>query len=87
MTKKIIIALIVVIVLIVLAVLLFQTKELPEEIIPPKPTGNVEDLKEALSQELVDMESVLLEESEADLIISDSELLDDFGQSINEDEL
>jgi len=86
MVKKIIIALIIV-VLIVLAVLYFQTKEPSEEIVPPEATGNVDDLKEALLQELVNMESVLLEELEVASVLSDSELLDGFGQSINEDEL
>lgn len=87
MIKKIIIALIIIIVLVVLVLLILQTKESSEEIVPPEATGNVEDLKRALSQELIDMESVLLDESEADLIVSDDELLNNFGQSINEDEL
>lgn len=85
--KKIIIALIIVIVLVVFAILIFQDKESSEETMLPKATGNVNDLRKALSQELIDIEPILLDESEADLIISDEELLDNFGQSINEDEL
>lgn len=59
-----------------------------EGITPPEATGNVEDVEDALLQELTDMENIFLEEdASADLILSDDSILDDFGQSINENDL
>ena len=86
MMKKLIIILAIILFL-VLAFLVFQSKESFKEIVPPEATGKVDDLNKSLTQELVDTEETLLDDFEVDLIISDEELLNNFGESINENEL
>jgi hypothetical protein len=57
-------------------------------LVPPAPTGNVNDLVEALLREISDEQALLNEEEvDAELILSDSKEISDFGQSINENEL
>ena len=59
-----------------------------EEIIPPPATGNIDDVVNALTKEFVDEESVVNQEnSEVDLVIGDNQEINDFGQSVNENEL
>ncbi len=55
---------------------------------PPVATGNVNDLVEALLREISDEQSLLNEEeTDAELILSDSKEISDFDQSINENDL
>jgi len=57
-------------------------------LVPPAATGNVNDLVEALLREISDEQGLLNEEEvDAELILSDSKEISDFGQSINENEL
>lgn len=88
MSKKIFITLIIIL-LILLLVWYFLPKQPEEsEIVLPEATGNVDDLENALLMELADIESMLLEEDlDADLIISDNVEIDNFGQSVDENEL
>lgn len=59
-----------------------------EAIAPPKATGNINDLTEALLKELDDEDLVLQkEDSEINLINSDAQEINDFGQSIDEGEI
>ena len=58
-----------------------------KEITPPPATGNVDDAANAMLQELSDEGTLLSEEeSDTELIISDSQEISDFGQSVNENE-
>lgn len=64
--------------------------ELTEEpaILPPPATGDVDDLVDALTSELFDEDPLLIEgERDAEVITTDSQEIDDFGQTINENEL
>jgi len=59
-----------------------------EYIVAPQATSNVGDIVNALMKELLDEKMVLLEEEEdIALIISDDEEIQEFDQSINENEL
>ena len=54
----------------------------------PPATGNLNDLVTSLTREIEDESSLLLEEeSDLDLIISDSQEINSFDQSVNENEL
>ena len=65
------------------------TRQKEEEyIVAPRATSNVGDIVNALTKELLDEKMLLLEEEEdIALIISDDEEIQEFDQSINEDEL
>lgn len=64
-------------------------QEIEEEyIVAPRATSNVGDVVNALTKELLDEKMLLLEEEEdIALIISDDEEIQEFDQSINEDDL
>lgn len=63
-------------------------EEEEEYIVAPQATSNVGDIVNALMKELLDEKMVLLEEEEdIALIISDDEEIQEFDQSINENEL
>jgi len=55
-----------------------------EEIIPPAATGQISDLADALEKEIIDEMDIVYEEDESDLIISDSEEINDFGQAADD---
>lgn len=87
---------VVIIAVIVIGVVYFLSKQslkevsitTPKEIIPPKATGNVNDLADALIKEISD-ENLVLNEEDIDtaLVTTDSQEINDFGQSIDESEL
>lgn len=54
------------------------------EITPPAATGDIDDLVDAMEKEIVDEMNLVYEEDEADLIISDMEEINDFGQSADD---
>ncbi|KPJ55347.1 hypothetical protein AMJ47_00545 [Parcubacteria bacterium DG_72] len=61
----------------------------PEEgeeagITPPEATGNINDLTDALEKEIIDELNLVYEDDEADIIISDTEEINDFGQSADD---
>lgn len=93
MTKKsglMLLAVFILALAVVLAVYFLSKQELAviREIIPPPATGNIDDVVNALTKESVDEELVVnQEDDEVDLIISDSQEINDFGQSVNENEL
>ena len=65
-----------------------EVEEEEEYIVAPRATSNVNDIVNALMKELLDEKMVLLEEEEdIALIISDDEEIQEFDQSINENEL
>ena len=65
----------------------FAGKSQPSLILPVA-TGNVNDLVKALTREISDEQALLNEEdADAELILSDSKEINDFDQSINENEL
>lgn len=65
----------------------FAGKSQPS-LIAPAATGNVNDLVGALTKEISDEQTLLNEEeTDAELILSDSKEISDFDQSINENEL
>jgi len=71
-----------------------EVSQLPESAVQQAPaavgivpaTGNVDDVAEALLKD-VDAEAALLAniDNDADLLIADSQAIDDFGQSYNEE--
>ena len=62
-----------------------EKEEKEEEIIPPEATGKISDLVDALEKEIQDELNVIYEEDEdGDLILSDTEEIDDFGQSADD---
>jgi len=96
MTKSKIVLIIIILILGlgILGFLYYQTlepaspKENGEEgIIPPEATGNINDLTDALEKEIIDEMNTTYEEDEANLIISDTEVIDDFGQMADDPEL
>lgn len=58
-----------------------------EEITPPAATGNVSDLTNALDKEVLDEMNVSYNEDGADLMISDSEAINSFGQAADDTSL
>lgn len=59
-----------------------------QEIVSPQATGDIDDVVNALMKELLDEESLLTEEEiDTAFVTTDGQEIDDFGQSINEDEL
>lgn len=65
-----------------------QLDQVTGRITPPRATGNVGDLEDALLKELSDMETLFTEEViELDAMMSDKVEINNFGQSIKEDEL
>jgi hypothetical protein len=57
-------------------------------IIPPSATGDISELEDALDKELADEDILINEESfDSDLIESDNVEIDNFGQSVNENDL
>ncbi len=65
-----------------------ESAKSPESAISlPKPTGNVDDLADDLSTEAATMEKIIEEET-SDAVFGETEynLLDEFGQSYNENE-
>jgi len=82
---------------IVIAVVYFLARQEPESfsdveseegITPPLATGKIADLENALMKEIADEEFLLNEEnSDALLIISDDDEINDFGQSVDEKDL
>lgn len=65
-----------------------EVEQEEEYIVAPRATSNVGDIVNALMKELLDEKMVLLEEEEdIALIISDDEEIQEFDQSINENEL
>ena len=58
------------------------------EVTPPPATGNIDDIINSLTKELSDESSVLsAEEGDTSLLEGDSREVDDFGQSVDENEL
>ena len=58
------------------------------EIIPPAATGNIDDLVDALEKEIQDELNVVYEgDEDGDLIISDTEEVNDFGRSAEDSSL
>lgn len=53
-------------------------------IAPPEATGNVGDLIDALDKEIQDEMNLVYEEDDAELIISDNEAINNFGQSADD---
>jgi len=95
MTGKNTIAIIIVILVIMLVpVIYFLNKQIiltpgvkEGEIALPQATGNIDDAVDALLKEIDDEQSALNGvEDEKSLIISDSQEISDFSQSINENE-
>lgn len=84
-----------IIIMIVAAVLIFgdilkpagpeQGKE--AEITPSEATGKVSDLVDSLEKEIIDEMNLVYEEDEAELITSDAEEINNFGQSADDVEL
>ena len=62
-------------------------ENMEEEIIPPEATGDINDLTDALEKEMIDEMNTIYEEDEANLIISDTEAIDSFGQTADDVEL
>lgn len=97
--RNIVIALIVIVIVLIAVFVYYPQRKVekppispmpPEELetVPSPATGNVDDLADALTRELSDIESVFTgEEDDATLITTDSEEVSDFGQVINENEL
>jgi len=57
-------------------------------IVPPEATGDIDDLEDALNKEMLDEDTLIDEEdSDADIIESDNSEIDEFGQSVDEEEL
>lgn len=87
MNKKLIIIALVLII-IAFAIYYYSSPKSKAEIIPPEATGKVDDLEKSLLQEIEDMDNLFSEEdAEANLILSDDLEINDFGQSINENEI
>jgi len=84
-----------IIVLIIVGIVYYIINNFPESstleeqgIFPPEATGNIGDLEDALNKEMLDEDSLIDEEdSDADIIESDNSEIDEFGQSVDEEEL
>jgi flagellar basal body-associated protein FliL len=56
-------------------------------IVPPQATGKLSDLTNALNKEVTDEMNLVYEEDDANLITSDTDLINDFGQSADDSSL
>jgi len=91
--KTLIIAIIIIIVLIIAGYACYKwmpgepvgEEEKEGEIIPPEATGKVSDLINALEKEIQDELNVVYEgDEDGDLILSDTEEIDNFGRSADD---
>ena len=94
--KTLIIAIIVIIVLVIAGYAYYKWMPSPAEkeekeegeIIPPAATGNIDDLVDALEKEIQDELNVVYEgDEDGNLIISDTEEVNDFGRSAEDSSL
>ena len=94
MQKKTLIIVIIIIIILIIAGYAYykwlpfspaEEEEKEEEIVPPEATGEVSDLVKAIEKEIQDELNLIYEEEEdGDLVISDTEELDEFGRSADD---